>query len=216
MKAHTLYLVSHTHTDFGCTDYAGILYRLHRKIIDRAIEMCGENAHLPDPARFRWTCEVSEITLDWLRHASGPQIDRFRTLHEAGLMGLVCVTLDPRSTGTRLLSWARWTEASRGIATTALLGLRYGGPLVQPGGAIVVVAAPGPSDPASEAAHGILLGLSRGASGGFAARGIRVNRVATDFTRNAADQAEAVAFLVSDAARFVTGADIGRGRQEER
>ncbi len=131
------------------------------------------------------------------------------------ITALVCVTLDPRSSETGPLSWARWTEASRGIATIALLGLRHGSPLVQPGGAIVLVAASGPSDPASAAAHAILLGLSRGASGGFAARGIRVNRVATDLTRNTADQAEAVAFLVSDAARFVTGADIGRGRGEE-
>ncbi|MCA3436091.1 MAG: hypothetical protein INF48_02085 [Rhodobacter sp.] len=91
MKAHTLYLVSHTHTDFGYTDYAGTLYRLHRKIIDRAIEVCEENAHLPDPARFRWTCEVSEITLDWLRHATAAQIDRFRALHEAGLMGVAAM-----------------------------------------------------------------------------------------------------------------------------
>ncbi|MCE2750047.1 MAG: hypothetical protein LW715_15240, partial [Rhodobacter sp.] len=94
MKAHTLYLVSHTHTDFGYTDYAGTLYRLHRKIIDRAIEVCEENAHLPDPARFRWTCEVSEITLDWLRHATAAQIDRFRALHEAGLMGVAAMPVD--------------------------------------------------------------------------------------------------------------------------
>lgn len=131
------------------------------------------------------------------------------------IKALVCVTVDPRSIETGPLSWARWIEASRGIATIALLGLQYGGPLVQRGGSIVLVAASGPYDPASEAAQGIPLGLSRGASGGFAARGIRVNRVATDLSQNAVDQAEAVAFLVSDAARFVTGADIGRGRREE-
>lgn len=131
------------------------------------------------------------------------------------ITGLVCVTAAPRSSDTGPLSWVRWTEASRGIATLALLGLRYGGPLVQPVGAIVLVAAPGRTDPSAEAAHGILLGLARGASGGFAARDIRVNRVATEFGQKAADQAEAVAFLVSDAARFVTGADIGRGRKEE-
>lgn len=91
MKARTLYLVNHTHTDFGYTDYAGTLYRLHRKIIDRAIEVCEENAHLPDAARFRWTCEVSEITLDWLRHASAAQIDRFRALHASGLMGVAAM-----------------------------------------------------------------------------------------------------------------------------
>jgi alpha-mannosidase len=88
MKAHTLYLVNHTHTDFGYTDYPGTLYRLHRSIIDRAIEVCEANAHLPDASRFRWTCEVAEITLDWFLHASPGMIDRFLRLHEMGLMGV--------------------------------------------------------------------------------------------------------------------------------
>lgn len=88
MNAQTLYLVNHTHTDFGYTDYPGTLYRLHRSIIDRAIEVCEAHADLPPEARFRWTCEVAEITLDWLRHAPPAQIDRFRRLHEAGLIGV--------------------------------------------------------------------------------------------------------------------------------
>ena len=88
MKAQTLYLVNHTHTDFGYTDYPQSLYRLHRRIIDRAIEVCEAKAHLPDPARFRWTCEVAEITLDWFRRASPAMIDRFLHLHELGLMGV--------------------------------------------------------------------------------------------------------------------------------
>lgn len=88
MTVQTLYLVNHTHTDFGYTDYPGSLYRLHRCIIDRAIEVCEAHAHLPDPARFRWTCEVAEITLDWFRHASSASIERFLRLHEAGLMGV--------------------------------------------------------------------------------------------------------------------------------
>ena len=88
MTVKTLYLVNHTHTDFGYTDYPVSLYRLHRRIIDRAIEVCEAHAHLPDAARFRWTCEVAEITLDWFRHASSASIDRFLRLHEQGLMGV--------------------------------------------------------------------------------------------------------------------------------
>lgn len=88
MTVQTLYLVNHTHTDFGYTDYPVSLYRLHRRIIDRAIEVCEAHAHLPDPARFRWTCEVAEITLDWFRHASSASIDRFLRLQELGLMGV--------------------------------------------------------------------------------------------------------------------------------
>jgi len=88
MQLDTLYLVNHTHTDFGYTDYPATLYRLHRSIIDRAIEVCEDHAHLPEEARFRWTCEVTEITLDWFRHAPSAQIDRFLRLHAQGLMGV--------------------------------------------------------------------------------------------------------------------------------
>lgn len=88
MTPQTLCLVNHTHTDFGYTDYPGTLYRLHRSIIDRAIDVCEAHAHLPDESRFRWTCEVTEITLDWLRHAPAAQIDRFLALQRAGLIGV--------------------------------------------------------------------------------------------------------------------------------
>jgi NAD(P)-dependent dehydrogenase (short-subunit alcohol dehydrogenase family) len=132
------------------------------------------------------------------------------------LDGLVCATADPGADAPDGLAWSRWVGASRGIATVALLGLKHGGPRVLPGGAMVLTAAPGlRDDPAAAAARGVLLGLARAASGGFAARGIRVNHVASGGVASAADRAEAVAFLLSDAARFVTGADVGQGRQEE-
>ena len=131
------------------------------------------------------------------------------------LDGLVCATSDDGAPKPGELPWSRWIAASRAIATVALLGLKHGGPKVVPGGAIVLTAAPGLGDPAGAAARGILLGLARGASGGFAARGIRVNHVASRAGPTSADHAEAVAFLLSDAARFVTGADVGRGRQDE-
>jgi NAD(P)-dependent dehydrogenase (short-subunit alcohol dehydrogenase family) len=132
------------------------------------------------------------------------------------LAGLVCATADTGAVEAGAPGWSRWIAASRSIATVALLGLKHGGPRVAPGGAIVLTAAPGrPDDAAASAARGLLLGLARGASGGFAARGIRVNHVASVGAAPAADRAEAVAFLLSEAARFVTGTDVGRGRQEE-
>jgi alpha-mannosidase len=93
MTIDTIYLVNHTHTDFGYTDYPDTLYRQHRRIIDDAIEVCEANAHRADPSRFRWTCEVAEITVDWLRHAPASQIDRFKALHAAGLMGVAAMPM---------------------------------------------------------------------------------------------------------------------------
>lgn len=128
--------------------------------------------------------------------------------------GLACVTVDKDGQGDGGLSWSRWTAVSRRIATAGLLALKHGGPLVVDGGAIVLTSAAGRRDPASDAARAILMGLARGASGGFALRGVRVNHVAAG--PSVTDQAEAIAFLLTQKAGFVTGADIGRRGKAER
>ncbi|WP_227286917.1 hypothetical protein [Boseongicola sp. H5] len=79
-----LYLLSHTHTDFGYTDHVSAVRRHHRNILDRAITLCEESFDLPDGAQHRWTCELTSTTLDFLRHASTRQVDRFLALHQAG------------------------------------------------------------------------------------------------------------------------------------
>ena len=88
MPVDTLCLVNHTHTDFGYTDHPESLFRQQRRIIDKAIEVCEREAGRGEASRFRWTCEVTETTLRWLRAAKPAQIDRFVALHRAGLLGV--------------------------------------------------------------------------------------------------------------------------------
>lgn len=88
MAVDTLCLVNHTHTDFGYTDHAESLFRQQRRIIDKAIEVCEREAGRSAASRFRWTCEVTETTLRWLRAAKPGQVDRFMALHRAGLIGV--------------------------------------------------------------------------------------------------------------------------------
>lgn len=88
MAVDTLCLVNHTHTDFGYTDHAESLFRQQRRIIDKAIEVCEREAGRGEASRFRWTCEVTETTLRWLRAAQPGQVDRFMALHRAGLLGV--------------------------------------------------------------------------------------------------------------------------------
>ena len=86
MPIQEIHLVSHTHTDFGFTDYPDTLLRHHNRIIDRAIDTCEAESGREDRARFRWTCEVAAITANWFRTASTAQKDRFLCLHREGLM----------------------------------------------------------------------------------------------------------------------------------
>src|SRR5690554_2967180 len=88
MTIREIRLVSHTHTDFGFTDYPDTVFRHHNRIIDRAIEVCEAEAGRDDAAQFRWTSEVAAITENWLRTASSRQIDRFLALHQQGKMGV--------------------------------------------------------------------------------------------------------------------------------
>ena len=66
-----IYLVHHSHTDIGYTHPQPVVMELHRRFIDSALEHIEHTRDWPDDSRFRWTCEVSGITLDWWQHANG-------------------------------------------------------------------------------------------------------------------------------------------------
>ena len=93
MAVETLLLVNHAHTDFGYTDHAESLFRQQRRIIDKAIDVCERDASRADYSRFRWTCEVTETTLRWLRASKPQQIDRFLALYRQGLIGVAAMPM---------------------------------------------------------------------------------------------------------------------------
>jgi hypothetical protein len=64
-------LVHHSHTDIGYTHPQPVIFELHRRFIDLTLDYCEAD---PD---FRWTCEVTGITLDWWRTATQGSRDRF-------------------------------------------------------------------------------------------------------------------------------------------
>jgi alpha-mannosidase len=69
--------VHHSHTDIGYTHPQPVVMELHRRFIDEALDIAERTAEYPDDARFRWTCEVTGITVDWWKHASNTDRDRF-------------------------------------------------------------------------------------------------------------------------------------------
>ncbi len=93
--AHTpirrIYLISHTHTDLGFTDHADVLRLHHRDILDRALDACEETFDAPEGTQHRWTCEVTATTLDYLRHTTPANVDRFVALHRAGRIAVAAL-----------------------------------------------------------------------------------------------------------------------------
>lgn len=80
----TLYIVNHSHTDIGFTDYQDLSFRQHVDFINKALDLCEATSDYPDEARFRWTCEVTGMTERFFREASEAQIERFIYWHKRG------------------------------------------------------------------------------------------------------------------------------------
>lgn len=59
LRPWTIYIVQHTHTDMGYTDFPSRLSVDHIDFIEEAIRACDHTDDLPDAAKFRWTCEAT-------------------------------------------------------------------------------------------------------------------------------------------------------------
>ncbi|MGH2532313.1 MAG: glycosyl hydrolase-related protein [Thermomicrobiales bacterium] len=80
----TLYVVNHSHTDIGFTDYQDLCFRQHAEFTEQALDLCEATVDEPEEGRYRWVCEVTGITEKYLAGATSAQVERFKTWHERG------------------------------------------------------------------------------------------------------------------------------------
>lgn len=83
-RVDTIYFIHHSHTDIGYTHDQPIVWDLHERFIDQAIDCAEFWAERDDDAAFRWTVESTAMLCRWLDHAAPGQIDRFCALERAG------------------------------------------------------------------------------------------------------------------------------------
>ena len=76
-KKWDIYLVQHSHTDIGYTRPQSEILAEQMRYIDYVLDYCDQTDNLPDEAKFRWTCESSWVTREYLRSRPKSQIDRF-------------------------------------------------------------------------------------------------------------------------------------------
>ncbi|OFX42079.1 MAG: hypothetical protein A2X03_14290 [Bacteroidetes bacterium GWA2_40_15] len=76
-KKWDIYLVQHSHTDIGYTRPQSEILAEQMRYIDYALDYCDQTDGLPEEARFRWTCESSWVTREYLRSRPKSQIERF-------------------------------------------------------------------------------------------------------------------------------------------
>jgi alpha-mannosidase len=77
-KKWQVYFVQHSHTDVGYTRPQSEILAEHMRYIDYALDYCDKTDNLPDDAKFRWTCESSWVTREYLRSRPAFQIERFK------------------------------------------------------------------------------------------------------------------------------------------
>ncbi|MEN6324123.1 MAG: glycoside hydrolase family 38 C-terminal domain-containing protein [Proteiniphilum sp.] len=78
VKKWEVYVVQHSHTDIGYTRPQSEILAEHTRYIDYALDYCDQTDSFPDDAKFRWTCESSWVTREYLRSRPSSQIERLK------------------------------------------------------------------------------------------------------------------------------------------
>ena len=78
VKKWEVYMVQHSHTDIGYTRPQSEILAEHMRYIDYALDYCDQTDSMPDDAKFRWTCEASWVTREYLRSRPASQIARLK------------------------------------------------------------------------------------------------------------------------------------------
>ena len=60
--------VPHSHTDIGYTHPQPIIFELHRRFLEEAMDLADATAERTDGSAFKWMVEVSGTAIDWWRH----------------------------------------------------------------------------------------------------------------------------------------------------
>lgn len=79
-----IYLVHHSHTDIGFTHDQPIVWDLHMRFMDEALELADRQAESECDGAFRWTVESTLVLDRWLKLATPRQVERFQALEKAG------------------------------------------------------------------------------------------------------------------------------------
>ncbi len=73
-----IFFVQHSHTDIGYTRPQSEILAEQMRYIDYALDYCDQTDNYPDFAKFRWTCESSWVTKEYLRSRPAAQNERLR------------------------------------------------------------------------------------------------------------------------------------------
>src|SRR5882724_7189711 len=88
MAIEEILLLHHSHLDVGYTHSQPILWELQHEYLDQVLDWLEQTEDLPEGARPKWTCEVSEPVRRWLARSRPKDIERFVRQCRGGRLGL--------------------------------------------------------------------------------------------------------------------------------
>jgi alpha-mannosidase len=87
----TIYVMPHSHFDYGYTHPQAMLRELQKDYLDQAIELCEKTQNNNAGEAFCWTVEAHEVLADWLRDASAESVDRLKDLIHKGQIAVTAL-----------------------------------------------------------------------------------------------------------------------------
>ncbi|HEY6952960.1 MAG TPA: hypothetical protein VI758_11165, partial [Bacteroidota bacterium] len=84
----TFYLLPHSHTDIGYSDYQATVEKNHMRYVDEAIRLAEKTSAYPPEARFKWNVEVMWPLESYINRASKPQKNRLLDAIRKNWIGL--------------------------------------------------------------------------------------------------------------------------------
>jgi len=86
-----IHLIHHSHTDIGYTHPQPVIFELHRRFIDQALDLADLRSEGDALSMFKWTCEVTGTTKIWWDRASNESRDRFLAAVKRGHIELAAM-----------------------------------------------------------------------------------------------------------------------------
>jgi alpha-mannosidase len=91
VEVEEILVLHHSHLDVGYTHSQPIVWHLQKEFISEAIDWLEATSELPEAARPKWTCEVTEPLRRWLDDAPDDSVERFKHLHRAGRISVAAL-----------------------------------------------------------------------------------------------------------------------------
>lgn len=128
----TLHIIHHSHTDIGFTNEQPVVWDLHDRIIDAALDNAEADEDRQSEDAFRWTCECVAPVVHWFQHASAAQRARFIRLEQAGRIEVAGLFLGwtplyDRAQLEESLGWVDWLRREFGLTIRAAMACDVNG-----------------------------------------------------------------------------------------